>query len=316
MMRVPRHDNRSVNMDAIPANQIAHATYLPFTWKQFASHFTPVTGLGNPLAPYRLSIANYAEFCESAEPPTVPLHAARRLAQIEKDERFWIAAALMAYFYADDRPARLAELLARALGPTPPFGDAELRHWEHCFTETTRLYFEANLPSPKAYKALLKDEIDARHPIPYVRRAASIQKNHEGATHVDALLVDPSTGCSVLFEAKVLSDCSAHVSFDAFRNQLIRNVDVMLEPAGAGPLSGRRPERSAFILVTPRMFRDRPHSRLYGWLMNDYRSNPGSLQWDLPHRKEDWSALAKRMGWLTFEECNEVLPGACRWLTP
>jgi hypothetical protein len=43
-------------------------------------------------------------------------------------------------------------------------------------------------------------------------------------------------------EAKVLSDISAHVTFDLARNQFARSTDVMLEanPTLAAPLSLRK----------------------------------------------------------------------------
>jgi len=28
---------------------------------------------------------------------------------------------------------------------------------------------------------------------------------------------------------------------------------------------------------------------------------------------QDWPAVAKRLGWLTFEDIEEVVPGACPW---
>jgi hypothetical protein len=37
------------------------------------------------------------------------------------------------------------------------------------------------------------------------------------------------TGVAVIFEAKVLSDVSTHITFDVARNQLARTIDVMLE---------------------------------------------------------------------------------------
>lgn len=38
-----------------------------------------------------------------------------------------------------------------------------------------------------------------------------------------------ANGVAVIFEAKVLSDISTHVTFDLARNQLARNIDVMLD---------------------------------------------------------------------------------------
>lgn len=120
----------------------------------------------------------------------------------------------------------------------------------------------------------------------------------------------------VLFEAKVLSDCSCDVTFDARRNQIARNIDVMLDanPTLMAPLSLRDPERTLFALLTPRMFKDHPRSRLYGSLMESYRSRPDSLAEDLPHRTADWPSVSRRLAWLTWEDLDEVLPGSCTWL--
>jgi hypothetical protein len=82
----------------------------------------------------------------------------------------------------------------------------------------------------------------------YVRESATAADGSfdkvvlEGATSVDALLLNEDTGLAVLFEAKVLSDTSSHTSYDAARNQLARNVDVMLEANDtlADPVCGRR----------------------------------------------------------------------------
>ena len=107
------------------------------------------------------------------------------------------------------------------------------------------------------------------------------------------------------------------ISFDNFRNQLVRNVDVMLEPNGdmTPPLQHRRPERTLFALLTPQVFRERPRSRLYGWLFEEYTSNPKALARDLPHRDgADWNTVAQRLGWITFEDIDELVPEACPWL--
>lgn len=55
-----------------------------------------------------------------------------------------------------------------------------------------------------------------------------------------------------------------------------------------------------------------PHSRLYGWLMHAYQSGGAAMRRDLPHRAEhDLATLPGRLWWLTWEDCNDVLPGAC-----
>jgi hypothetical protein len=83
------------------------------------------------------------------------------------------------------------------------------------------------------------------------------------------------------------------------------------------PLVYRRPSRSLFVLLTPALFKRNSTSRLYGWLMNEYFQNPEALARDLPHRKDqhcDWKEIVSRMRWLTFEDCEDVLPGCCPWL--
>jgi hypothetical protein len=66
---------------------------------------------------------------------------------MEKDERFWLATALMSLYYADDgsgRGERFARLLERAgLRPPPGFPS-----WEDALAGALDLFFEVNLPSP------------------------------------------------------------------------------------------------------------------------------------------------------------------------
>jgi hypothetical protein len=50
--------------------------------------------------------------------------------------------------------------------------------------------------------------------------------------------------------------------------------------------------------------------------MNEYRTHPSALARDIPHRPSvDWPEIARRIGWLTWEDCEQVLPGSCPWLT-
>ncbi len=49
-----------------------------------------------------------------------------------------------------------------------------------------------------------------------------------------------------------------------------------------------------------------PHTRLYGYKMNEYMHNSQTLQHDLPHRTEDWDKLSQRLGWITWENIKKV----------
>jgi hypothetical protein len=76
-------------------------------------------------------------------------------------------------------------------------------------------------------------------------------------------------------------------------------------------LASRDPDRSCFVLVTPELFCKNPDGRLYGHLMSRYREDSGALARDLPHRQGvDFDAVSRRLGWLTWEDCNRVMPGA------
>ena len=193
----------------------------------------------------------------------------------------------------------LTQLLSKTFGPNPPIYG--LGSWDECLEGDLRLYFEACLSSPQSYVNWLRANLKRRQIIPYVLDAAARdnERTLEGATHVDAMFINLKNGFAWLIEAKVLSDVSYSISFDNYRNQIARNIDVMLDKTslpGSG-LESRDPGKSLFSLLTPMSFKQYPSSRLYGWLMQEYRNNPNALERDLPHRKEmNWANLQQRIG--------------------
>lgn len=129
--------------------------------------------------------------------------------------------------------------------------------------------------------------------------------------------MNPKNGFAVIIEAKVLSDISYEITYDTMRNQIARNIDVMLESNKelCDPLNKRDPDKTLFLLVTPKLFKDNPSSRLYGYKFNKYKTNPKSLSADLPHRKNcDWQNISSRLGWLTWEDFKSVNRNCCLWL--
>jgi hypothetical protein len=315
--------NNSPNdsLNPISAEGVLDPIYLPFSAVTLAKHFAPVgVSVNTPedyLRYYQESADRYRTFLltDSGQKP-LPLTSLRTPCQIEKDERFWTAACWLRIFYASSRVETLTRLMTDCFGSQPPV--ASLRSWEECFGGDLRLYFEAHLPSPASYKRWLRENLRQRNLIPYVLRAASRAGNRdfEGATHVDALLLNASNGFALLVEAKVLSDVSYQVSFDVARNQLARSIDVMLEqnPLLEPPLRDRDPDKTLLVFQSPAMFKTNSHARLYGWLLQDYK-NPVALARDLPHRGErDWKSVASRIGWLTWDDCEAVFPGSCKWL--
>jgi hypothetical protein len=333
-------------------------TYLPFEGDTLMSHFASIGGEPiNPrrhLAHYEKSVAASVVYRDAAEiysralrsyaknknswKKNDPVHAAHKklllaekrktmlLArplgkQMEKDERFWVAAALMNLYHSTDRVRLFADLLSRAIGESPV--PSQFATWEQALgnSESLHLYFEVNLPSPKSYQEELRPVLSERSLIPHLHKLASASPTSalEGATKIDAMLISSSTNVAVAFEAKVLSDVSTQIRYDALRNQLARNIDVLLDrnPNVQSPLKERSPERTYLVLLTPEIFRQNPETRLYGWLMNEYRKDAQLLAKHLPHRSPaELQAASERLGWLTWEDCNQALACSCPWLCP
>jgi len=291
-----------------------HPVYLPFTEQQLLSHFA-----GNNskhLDYYKKSIDRYDEYC--ANNPVRKrnsLFEMRLPCQIEKDERFWIAAAMMTLFYSQNRTEQLTQLFKNCYGEAPPISG--INSWEECLDGELHLFFEANLPSPPSYKSWLAKNLRQRQAIPYILDSADGKKNLEGATNVDALLINSINGFAVITEAKVLSDISYGVIYDTMRNQIARNIDVMLDTNNSldGPLNKRDSDKTLFLLITPMLYKNNPTSRLYGYKLNDYKNHPPALANDLPHRTGcDWQDISRRLGWLTWENLNTANPDCCKWL--
>ena len=79
---------------------VLHHTYLPFTADQLREHFAPVLGPGERdrhLRYYLASVEEARKYDELIRRGDKPTPAQTRLGrQMEKDERFWLATALMA----------------------------------------------------------------------------------------------------------------------------------------------------------------------------------------------------------------------------
>lgn len=310
-------------MNSVPTENLINPKYLPFTEQQLADHFVPGADVAAHLAYYSAS-AERAAALEANPPAGTPAQIRRAIRwgrQMEKDEKFWVAATLMHLFHAPNRVTLLAETLRNCLGNTPP---DSLPRWEAALGQKQSLYFEASLPSPAAYRARLAGQLDDRILVPYLREAAKRSgRAREGPTVADAVLICPDTGLAVIFEAKVVSDISTGVQFDVLRNQIARTIDVMLDsprqdrnPRRQSPLSRRSPKRTCYVLITPEIFRQNPDSRLYGWLLPAYQRDQALLQRHLPHRQlADLESVPNRLGWLTWEACNRLHPGACPWLS-
>jgi len=287
-------------------------TYLPFEIEELATHFDNK----NHLQKFQKTIKKYKKFNKGIiNRKGLPLDDMIGACQIEKDETVWTASCFTQLYKRKNFKSELVILLDKAFGGNPPLKG--FNNWEECIEPDVKIYIEANLPSPKSYQEYLAEKINEIL-IPYIRDSAYEKKRLEGPTHVDALIVNPSNGFAVLFEAKVYSDISYQVTYDETRNQIIRNIDVMLEKNNnlIEDLNRRKPENTLFALLTPRKFKTQyPHSRFYSCIYQEYKSNPIQIQKDLPHRKDiDYEDLSRRIGWLTWEDFKDLSSGFCKWL--
>ena len=125
------------------------------------------------------------------------------------------------------------------------------------------------LSSPRAYEKASRARMAASAEDAQ-RARADDPKPVEGDTEVDIVI----EGADVLWflEAKLHSDLSASTTYDPTRNQLARNIDVLLERA-----AGRRALMSLVVL-------DRQPDRFHTQLVARYRADPGTLHALLPHR--------------------------------
>lgn len=302
-------------------DKIISTKYLPFGETELLEHFVKVgkkqTVNKNHLIPYIRSINNYLKYKnEYKNIVGKPLSKTKKPCQIQRDERFWTANTLMQVYHSSERLKQLVLLFEKAFGKKVPHS-LKLASWKDCFeSPNLKLYFEVSLPSPEKYKAYLKDiynEGKANKPqiIPYILASSHKKKPLEGSTKVDAMMINPDNGFAIVFEAKVLSDISICTTYDLLRNQIIRNIDMMLDNKSKNsPLDKRIPERTLFVLLTPKIFKVNSTSRLYGYKMRDYTDRVRGVDFlhkDLPHReREELEDVPSRIGWLTWQDFNDV----------
>lgn len=303
-----------------------HDKYLPFEENVLKKHFIEISdkdrmNLDQHVDYYKKSIDRFREFENNGY--DIPKERIRAVRQIEKDEKFWTASTFLTLFYSPTRNDDLTKMLQQAYGQTPPLKNFD--NWNDCLEGELHVFFEPNLPSPKSYLNWLKDNIEQQHLVPYIidnakNKHGEFRTNLEGATNVDALILNASNGFAVVIEAKALSDISYQVTYDMTRNQIIRNIDVMLNTNNDlnTPLDKRKPENSLFLLATPETFKVNPHTRLYGYKYFDYKNSPETISKELPHRNLDTEQsidLSKRIGWTTWEELRRINNDCCKWLT-
>lgn len=120
---------------------------------------------------------------------------------------------------------------------------------------------------------------------------------------------DGSWVCFV--EAKLFTDCRSYLTYDPLKNQIVHLIENLL----CFQENGNFPEKLFFTLLTPRLFRDHPESRFYGYKIRDYVDADKIINdikrsiipkrhqqdWNYPDNLEERIRLLK-INWITFEE--------------
>lgn len=171
----------------------------------------------------------------------------------------WTAFGLLESVAADAWWADLVAL-AKAENPRldPPPG------WEQ--TPEVRLW--QTIASPVGYEKASRERMRSSGDSARVARSHD-PKPVEGLSEIDVIL--RNRVMIVFAEAKLGSDISASTTYDPRRNQIVRNIDCVLDQAGA--------QVPMFWMLV----RDTGSGRSYTQLLHHYRSDPDALASELPH---------------------------------
>ena len=115
-------------------------------------------------------------------------------------------------------------------------------------------------------------------------------------------------------EAKLDKDVRTGTTHDDKRNQIIRIIDNLI----CFQKDDKFPQNLFFALLTPKLFRENPKSKLYGYKMNEYKTPKDILDdikksqiperrqknWCYPEDLEDRIKMLK-ITWITYEEIFE-----------
>ena len=145
---------------------------------------------------------------------------------------------------------------------------------------------------PVGYLSWIRNEVK-NHPVRYIREQSiehsKRNRTLESRTHVDAFI--ETDKLLIFFEIKYTSDISNSTTFNPYRNQLARIVDVGLEQAKH---SGKE---VLVVLASPSVFYE-SKNRLYCYKVQEY-TNPLLIQKDI--------------GWRTLSEIKDNVL-AVRWV--
>ena len=169
---------------------------------------------------------------------------------------------------------------------------------------------------------------------PISPRRGARKGESEGNTKIDLAFGDialrDKTECGIKYnssndwvcfvEAKLFSDCSPDTAHDPFRNQLSRVIENLVTFQD----NGAYPANTYFTLLTPRIFKEKPFSKLYGYkffefmdrdnLSRDFEVCAIAERDDSTFQYPDKETLMNRLkslklNWITYEEVFKLTLG-------
>jgi hypothetical protein len=167
--------------------------------------------------------------------------------------------------------------------------EATLKFW--C-GRTTREYFP-----PKEHHQWLKGRLESSKVLKH-RERVKVGRRLEGPTEVGLVVETPKI--LAFIEAKHLSDIDCQTSYDPYRDQISRNLDVGSYQAE------KKGKKFFFFLLTPD-YHER--SRLYWYKMRDYMEDPERIREKLPYRSIDFEELSRSIGWILWKDVIEIWKG-------
>jgi hypothetical protein len=160
---------------------------------------------------------------------------------------------------------------------------------------------ERLMPPPQGYLTWMQDQVSS-HPIRYIREQAVSRKNEnkplEAPTHVDAFI--ETERLLILFEMKFTSDISVQTTFNPYRNQLARLIDVGISEAA------KKRKRLVLLLCSPSAFFV-SKSRLYSYKITEY-SDSEEVKRDVGWRgREQIEDSVLAVAWIPLESLVETM---------
>jgi hypothetical protein len=156
-------------------------------------------------------------------------------------------------------------------------------------------------PSPPEMGEWLRKRY-RQSPISMFRTWANKKGQMEGATEIDVAI--ENSDVLIFVEAKYLSDISHSVTYDPWRDQIARCIDVGSYHAGKRDFF--------FVLLTPRWSSGYVrNSRLYHYKLREYQRDPDALRVKLPHRIAgespiDFNLMSQRIGQAYWDDLIDL----------